>query len=144
MKNFTCPVCGFVGLDEDPLKQKYEICPCCFTEFGNDDLVLTHEQLREQWIENGMVWGNGYFAKHIPTPKNWNPISQLENAGFLDTIKIVCKNCRKEKEEHAIKGLHCPIGKKHRTYGYMQYSAVTVFEPKVIKLRKPKKPKFRL
>ncbi len=34
--HFTCPVCGYPSLQEEPF-YSYEICPCCGVEFGFDD-----------------------------------------------------------------------------------------------------------
>ena len=45
--NYTCHVC-----DDPP--ERYEICPCCGTEFENDDEIYTHEELRNKWIRSGM------------------------------------------------------------------------------------------
>jgi len=33
--NYRCPVCFFDELPYPP--RDYHICPCCGTEFGNDD-----------------------------------------------------------------------------------------------------------
>jgi hypothetical protein len=55
----------------------YHICPCCSTEFGNDDTDLSHEQLREMWIANGATW---FFGQ---SPEHWNPWMQLIEAGLL-------------------------------------------------------------
>jgi hypothetical protein len=52
----------------------YNICPCCSTEFGNDDSGFTHRQLREMWIANGANW---FFGA---PPPHWNPWIQLINA----------------------------------------------------------------
>ena len=58
----------------------YHICPCCGTEFGNDDADLTHEQLRKQWIANGRHWFYGN------PPMGWNPWLQLIEGGQLDLV----------------------------------------------------------
>lgn len=55
----------------------YHICPCCGTEFGNDDADLTHEQLREMWLAGGAHW---FFG--IP-PDGWNWFTQLYEAGLF-------------------------------------------------------------
>jgi hypothetical protein len=70
---FTCTVCFYEGLDSPP--RNYEICPCCGTEFGSDDEILTHAQLREQWIRRSGPW---FFGA---PPKLWNPWLQLMRAG---------------------------------------------------------------
>ena len=37
-----CPVCGYIGLNEQPYDDNgcpsYEICSCCGFEFGFDDI----------------------------------------------------------------------------------------------------------
>lgn len=55
----------------------YHICPCCGTEFGNDDADLTHEQLREMWLAGGAHWFFGI------SPDGWNWFTQLYEAGLL-------------------------------------------------------------
>lgn len=55
---------------------EYHICPCCSTEFGNDDDVYSIEQLREMWIAGGANW---FFGA---PPQGWNPWLQLINAGL--------------------------------------------------------------
>ena len=47
--NHRCPVCMFDRLPYPPAD--YHICPCCGTEFGNDDAEFSHDQLRELAIE---------------------------------------------------------------------------------------------
>ena len=71
---YRCPVCGFPTLPYPP--SNYHICPCCSTEFGNDDADYTHEQLREMWIAGGASW---FFGR---APQHWNPWTQLIRAGF--------------------------------------------------------------
>jgi hypothetical protein len=58
----------------------YHICPCCGTEFGNDDAAQTHTELRAAWIDNGARW---FFGSPAPT---WNPWRQLEDAGYAYEI----------------------------------------------------------
>ena len=70
---FTCPVCFFEGLEEPPVD--YNICDCCGTEFGSDDEVWTHAQLRVDWIARGAKW---FF---LNPPFTWNPWQQLAEAG---------------------------------------------------------------
>jgi hypothetical protein len=65
----TCPVCAYRELPYPP--NNYNICPCCGTEFGNDDQLVTHFQLRQQWIANGAHW---FFGD---PPVNWDPYVQL-------------------------------------------------------------------
>lgn len=71
---YTCPVCAYPELPYPP--QDYHICPCCGTEFGNDDIDVTHEQLREMWIATGAEW---FFRN---PPANWNPYLQLSAVGL--------------------------------------------------------------
>ena len=75
---FTCPVCGYDKLRNKP-DNSFEICPCCGTEFGNDDDLFTHEQLRRQWIVDGAKW----WSPYNPKPPFWNYLNQLEKAGII-------------------------------------------------------------
>lgn len=70
-ETFTCPVCGFDGLESPPIN--YSICDCCGTEFYNDDGWQTHAELRQKWIDGGMKW---WFEE---PPPNWNAQEQLKN-----------------------------------------------------------------
>lgn len=74
MSYYQCPVCYFPKMTHPP--NDYYICPCCATEFEADDFETTHEQLRNQWLENGAQW----FSRAIPRPANWNPYLQLARA----------------------------------------------------------------
>lgn len=67
--NEKCPVCFYPDLPYPPAD--YNICPCCGTEFGNDDAHLTHRQLRRAWVAGGANW---FFGR---APDDWNPWSQL-------------------------------------------------------------------
>jgi len=69
----TCPVCFYPELPYPP--RDYHICPCCGTEFGNDDDDMSHAQLRELWIANGAQW----FFRNPPV--GWNATLQLLYAG---------------------------------------------------------------
>jgi hypothetical protein len=73
---YTCPVCGYGDLTDPPMD--YEICPCCGTEFGYDDVTVTHEELRQRWLIAGAPW----FDHTAPPPPNWNPNVQLDKAGY--------------------------------------------------------------
>lgn len=73
---FRCPVCWYPSLPYPPAN--YHICPCCSTEFGNDDADYSHAQLREMWIAGGASWFFGH------APEHWNPWTQLISAGFID------------------------------------------------------------
>lgn len=70
---YLCPVCGYDQLENPP--ERYEICPCCGTEFENDDELLTHEELRREWIAGGMKW----WSTSDRVPSSWNPTVQLRN-----------------------------------------------------------------
>jgi hypothetical protein len=69
---FTCPVCYFTGMQDPPMD--YNICECCGTEFGNDDEIHSHEELRSKWIADGAKW---FFGS---APIGWNPWKQLFEA----------------------------------------------------------------
>ena len=62
---WTCPVCGNY-LAYPP--KDYHICPCCGTEFYNDDSEHTHEELREEWLKTGPKWWSDFTSQ----PENWN------------------------------------------------------------------------
>lgn len=70
----TCPVCLFSKLPYPP--RDYHICPCCGTEFGNDDAEFSYEHLREMWLAGGANW---FFGR---APEGWNPWLQLLEAGL--------------------------------------------------------------
>jgi transcription elongation factor Elf1 len=79
-RRFTCPVCGFPGLEEPPYDDTgaatFGICPCCGVEFGYDDAKRSHAELREQWIKAGMKW------RQDKPPTGWDAKAQLRAAGF--------------------------------------------------------------
>ena len=72
---YACPVCMFPGMPDPP--ENYNICPCCGTEFGNDDADHTYEELRSDWIRRGAPW---FFGA---PPANWNLFLQLVRANVL-------------------------------------------------------------
>lgn len=72
--NYKCPVCAFGRLPFPP--RNYHICPCCGTEFGNDDVGRSYSELRHDWITSGALW---FFG---PSPLGWNPWMQLLNGGY--------------------------------------------------------------
>jgi len=77
--NFICPVCYFDHLHEPP--RNYNICPCCGTEFGNDDDGVSWKTLRDEWLANGAHW---FFEQ---PPIYWNPYGQLLRANVpLDNL----------------------------------------------------------
>ena len=73
---YMCPVCGYNNLLEPP--EDYMICPSCGTEFGNDDTLFTLDELRLNWIKQGMPW----FSHYTHPPVYWNPSKQLSNLGY--------------------------------------------------------------
>ena len=54
----------------------YNICPCCGTEFDNDDVEFTWDELRNQWIASGAHWFYG------APPFEWNAWVQLARGAF--------------------------------------------------------------
>lgn len=71
---FTCPVCGYKDLPALP--RDYEICPSCGTEFEYHDALKSHEQLRREWKQRGLVW----HSRVIQQPSGWNGYVQLIEA----------------------------------------------------------------
>lgn len=78
--NYLCPVCLFPGLPYPP--RDYHICPCCGTEFGNDDARFSHAQLREMWIADDATW---FFGN---PPIRWNPWMQLIVGGHPEAVPL--------------------------------------------------------
>ena len=78
---YTCPVCGYDGMPDPPAD--FEICPCCGTEFGNDDFDATHEELRARWVAGGARW---WYTPEAP-PAGWDPSEQLRRAGHEDAAR---------------------------------------------------------
>jgi len=66
---YGCPVCMFGGMPYPP--KDYNICPCCGTEFGNDDADRSYAELRAEWIANGAPW---FFGN---PPATWNVWKQI-------------------------------------------------------------------
>jgi len=73
---YTCPVCGYNELEDPP--NRFEICPSCGTEFGNDDYFNTHAELRQQWITSGAKW----WSDCDSPPPDWSPVTQLLNIPY--------------------------------------------------------------
>ena len=71
---FVCPVCFFDQLRYPAAD--YNICPCCGTEFENDDVEYSYDELRTRWIANGAEWFDG------DPPANWSPWAQLASHSF--------------------------------------------------------------
>jgi hypothetical protein len=74
---YQCPVCGYTELPRPP--SDYLICPCCGTEFGYDDYVTVHEQLRQRWMALGAPW----FSHTRSAPQGWSALAQLMTSGLL-------------------------------------------------------------
>lgn len=79
--SYRCPVCFFDDLPYPP--EDYHICPCCGTEFGNDDVEFSYDELRYHWVLNGAHW---FFGN---PPMNWNAWRQLAAASYgVRTISV--------------------------------------------------------
>jgi hypothetical protein len=72
---YTCPICGYDELLRAPAREM--ICPCCGTEFDQDDLFATHDELRDRWIAAGARW----WSPNSMPPAGWSPAEQLRRAG---------------------------------------------------------------
>ncbi len=53
------------------LAYSFDICPCCFVEYGYDDSWIS----QQEWISKGGPWNAEYLK-----PANWNMHEQLTNA----------------------------------------------------------------
>lgn len=76
---YTCPVCGYSNLTKPP--EDFYICPCCGTEFENDDFEVSHAELRDSWLSAGAPW----FSQFTSPPSGWNirkAYDQVFNAGL--------------------------------------------------------------
>ena len=83
---FTCPCCGYAGLDESAWNSigspSDEIFPCCGIQFGypdaaGGDLARRHEvyrQWRRNWARRGMPWSSPGQGP----PPGWDPEVQVE------------------------------------------------------------------
>ena len=78
---FHCPVCMFPSLPYPPAN--YHVCPCCGTEFGNDDADYSHGQLREMWVAGGARW---FFGT---PPPNWSASKQLVDGGHPEMLPMM-------------------------------------------------------
>ena len=78
----TCTVCGWPHLPRSPLLQDHLICPCCGTQFGYNDALRSHAELRRQWVDDGARW----FSRIISAPEGWNALRQLLAAGYFDVL----------------------------------------------------------
>lgn len=77
---YTCPVCGFPGLENPP--EDYVICPSCGVEFGYHDHLRSHAQLRHAWVQAGAHWYSGIVER----PRGWNPWLQLIEANHAECV----------------------------------------------------------
>ena len=87
----SCPVCGFQLFATSWVNNlaSDEICPCCGTQFGYDDIIRSsgdflktkqlYDELRAKWIASGMKWWSQNSLR--PKPEKWNPQEQLKNIG---------------------------------------------------------------
>lgn len=102
VNKYICPICGYDKLKNNPTQDSYEICPCCGYEFGSfeynkEDISKYFPKfqenpevfsfIRNQWIGNNFTW----WSKNTQKPKNWNPISQLNN--LQNYLFKINKNC---------------------------------------------------
>src|SRR5215204_4460331 len=76
MTRYTCPVCAYslmpYAADEG------NICPCCGTEFGYDDALVSFRAVRDQWVANHTPW----FSPLDEPPPLWNGVVQLILADY--------------------------------------------------------------
>jgi len=87
----TCPVCGYRELPRPAADDL--ICPSCGTQFGYDDCSMSHVELRQEWIRRGLTW----HSRVIPEPRNWSPLAQLTEAGFV--VKFTGSNMTEQRTE---------------------------------------------
>jgi hypothetical protein len=81
---FLCPVCGYPELWESPWSDgapSDEICPCCGTHFGYDDVEDGDAALREaRWVALRQEWtvrDHEWFSRVRRPRPGWNPEEQL-------------------------------------------------------------------
>ena len=73
MSNY-CPVCGY---DFGEPVEDSMICVCCGTQYGYNDSVRSHAELRRRWLDGGARW----HSKRVLPPLGWSVASQLCNIG---------------------------------------------------------------
>ena len=66
-----CPVCGYGFLPDDAMD--HDICPSCGTEFGYDDVTLSHEAISIRCLSGGGEW----FYKSVGPPPGWDALTQV-------------------------------------------------------------------
>ncbi len=77
---YICVVCGYDGMEYPQWDEKgyptYTVCDCCGFESGfhDDNLEMTLEEYRCEWIEEGVNW----FNRRAEKPMNWNLREQLK------------------------------------------------------------------
>lgn len=75
----SCRVCGyqFAGFfpwGKDEKSPSFSYCPCCFTEFGYDDVEIGMiKNKRTFWIEQGYKW-----YEQEKRPDGWDPVEQMK------------------------------------------------------------------
>jgi len=85
-----CPVCGFKFLRDDSMN--HGICPSCGTQFGYDDVSISHEALRSAWLNDGAQW----FDTSMRPPANWDGWMQAMEAFYPPQITPSRKPSRSE------------------------------------------------
>jgi len=98
ISSHLCPVCGFPDLDKPAYDShgcaSFGVCPSCGTEFGYDDSLKTHLQLRCDWVRDGMRWRSQATAE----PPGWTAIAQLKRAGMRLPAKDIDRPTRIPEE----------------------------------------------
>jgi len=79
---YRCRVCGFNHIDilpwspwgEDGTEPSYDMCACCFVQFGYEDCDLEDIVLyRKDWLSSGAEFKESKYK-----PKHWNLAEQLQ------------------------------------------------------------------
>jgi rubredoxin len=112
-KTYTCPVCGYAGLDVNPYenmpsvteidwslkppytqhwgKASYEVCSCCGFEYGNDDDGMdaasnfSFQDYLVFWVkEEGMRW----FDPDLK-PAGWSLETQLKGLPRSTALEVL-------------------------------------------------------
>jgi hypothetical protein len=79
--HMICPVCAYEYLPDDAMN--HGICPSCGTEFGYDDVTVSHEDLRAEWLRKGGPW----FDDSTPHRANWDPWTQVMEAFYRPILR---------------------------------------------------------
>jgi hypothetical protein len=102
-----CLACG-CALDFAPyirLSPADEICPCCYIQFGYDDLGAVfrfqemlpnevYEIWRAEWLAAGCPWR----SRSRPAPPHWNSAEQLARVRSTKRYTLLSKGQREEYE----------------------------------------------